>query len=123
MTNKKILIVDDEISLVEILKEYFQNKKYEVIIAYDGEDAVIKAKENIPDLILLDILMPKMDGVSALRVIKKDSCCIKTRVIMLTNIEEANKTAEAMEAGACGYLIKIDNSPDDLYKRIEEILN
>lgn len=124
MTKNKIriLIVDDETVLSEILKEYFSRKGYAVEVACDGKEGLVKTKQFIPDIILLDIIMPVLDGLAMLGVLKKDTLHAKIPVVMLTNLETEDKTAEAMEAGSCGYLIKTNNSPDDLEKKIKEIL-
>lgn len=124
MTKKrKILIVDDEPALAEMLKEYFTRKKYEVETAFNGEEGLIKAKKFIPDIILLDIVMPVLDGVAMLKYLKKNPVLADIPVVMLTNLDSQEKTAETMEAGSCGYLLKLNNSPDDLDKKITEILD
>ena len=119
----KILIIDDEESLSEMLKEYFIRQGYEVDTAYDGEEGLFKAKKFKPDLILLDILMPVLDGVSALKQIKKDPVTAGTPVIMLTNFDAKDKLNEVRAAGTPYYLMKVNCSPKDLDKKIKQVLN
>lgn len=120
---KKILVVDDEMDISKTLAEHFKRKGYEVATAYDGEEGIAKAKEFLPDIILLDILMPVMDGISALKQLKSDSSTANIPVIMLTNLDTQDKVAGAMEAGTTHYLVKSDYSPEDLDKKVEEVLN
>ena len=119
---KKVLIVDDEMALAEMLREHFLRKGYKVEIAFDGEEGLVKTKKFMPDIILLDIIMPVVDGISMLKSLKQDPVCACIPVIMLTNLDSQDKTAEATEEGSCGYLLKLNNSPDDLDKKIKEIL-
>jgi len=119
---KKVLIVDDEMDISKTLEGHFKRKKYEVSVAYNGEEGVAKAKEVIPDIILLDILMPVMDGITALRHLKEDASTADIPVIMLTNLDTQDKVAGAMEAGTTHYLVKSDYSPEDLDKKVEEVL-
>ena len=119
---KKILVVDDEMDISKTLAEHFKRKEYEVAIAYNGEEGVAKAKEFVPDIILLDILMPVMDGITALKQLKADSITANIPVIMLTNLDTQDKVAGAMEAGTTHFLVKSDYSPEDLDKKVEEVL-
>ena len=83
--DKKILVVDDEKPIVEILKLNLQKENYEVYEAYDGEEALLKAKTVQPDLILLDVMLPKMDGFTVCRKIRETST---VPILMLTAREE-----------------------------------
>ncbi|MDD5432123.1 MAG: response regulator [Candidatus Omnitrophica bacterium] len=84
MGKKKILVVDDEPSLVEMLKMRLELNDFNVVTASDGQEGMLKAKSEKPDLILLDILMPNMDGYSFVREIKADESLRNTNVIVLT---------------------------------------
>ena len=83
MKKKKILVADDEPEIVDIVKRMLEDE-YEVITAYDGEEALRKAKKEKPDLILLDILMPKLDGWETLKKLKEDEELKNIPVSMLT---------------------------------------
>jgi two-component system response regulator VicR len=98
-----ILVVDDEKPIVDILKVNLIKNGYKVIEAYDGEEAVLKAKENDPDLILLDVMLPKMDGFAVCKKIRETS---STPIIMLTAREEEVDKVLGLELGADDYMTK-----------------
>ena len=100
---KKILVVDDERPIVEILKINLQKENYIVFEAYDGEDAVYKAQTIEPDLILLDVMLPKLDGFSVCRKIREFS---SVPIIMLTAREEEVDKVLGLELGADDYMTK-----------------
>ncbi len=101
--DKKILIVDDEKPIVEILKINLKKENYIVFESYDGEDAVQKAETVNPDLILLDVMLPKMDGFSVCRKIREKS---SVPIIMLTAREEEVDKVLGLELGADDYMTK-----------------
>jgi len=80
----KILIVDDDRDFVESTRTVLESKPYEVVVAYEGEEGLKKAKEENPDLILLDVIMPVKDGFSAAEQLKKDARLSKIPIVMLT---------------------------------------
>ena len=82
--NAKILIVDDDVDCVDSTRTILESKPYEVIVAYEGEEGLKKAKEENPDLILLDVIMPVKDGFTVAEQLKKDSRLSKIPLIMLT---------------------------------------
>ncbi len=98
-----ILVVDDEKPIVDILKVNLIKNGYKVIEAYDGEEAVLKAKENDPDLILLDVMLPKMDGFAVCKKIRETS---SIPIIMLTAREEEVDKVLGLELGADDYMTK-----------------
>lgn len=100
---KKILVVDDERPIVDILKINLQKENYIVFEAYDGEDAVSKAEMINPDLILLDVMLPKLDGFSVCRKIREKS---SVPIIMLTAREEEVDKVLGLELGADDYMTK-----------------
>lgn len=101
--DKKILVVDDERPIVEILKINLQKENYIVFEAYDGEEAVSKAEMINPDLILLDVMLPKLDGFSVCRKIREKS---SVPIIMLTAREEEVDKVLGLELGADDYMTK-----------------
>lgn len=101
---RKLLIVDDEIEICEFLKSFFEDRDFKVMTGNSGEEAVEKAGSFQPDVILLDIQMPGMDGMKALKKIKEDYPRIK--VIMVTAVETEDKIDEAMRYGADNYITK-----------------
>ncbi len=103
MNNKKILVVDDEKPISDIIKFNLVKEGFTVITAYDGEEAVAKAKQSQPDLILLDVMLPKLDGFQVLRKIREQ---FATPVIMLTAKEEEVDKVLGLELGADDYITK-----------------
>ena len=100
---KKILVVDDEKSIVDILKLNLQNEGYTVYEAYDGEEAVLKAGSIEPDLILLDVMLPKLDGFSVCKKIRETST---VPILMITAREEEVDKVLGLELGADDYVTK-----------------
>ena len=101
---KKMLVVDDETEICDFLKAFFEDRDYEVKTANSGETAMLSVEESKPQVILLDIHMPGMDGMSALREIKSRFPGIK--VIMVTALETREKIEEALRLGADNYITK-----------------
>lgn len=103
---KKILVVDDEADLVKAIEIRLKAKGYEVLTAFDGEEALTMARRESPDLIILDIMLPKINGFKVCRLLKFDEKYQKIPVIMLTaRTEEGDKTL-GKETGANEYLTK-----------------
>lgn len=100
----KILVVDDETDICDFVKNFFQERGYEVLTALNGEEAIGIAKEEKPELILLDIKMKGMDGIAALKHFKEMDKSQK--VIMVTALEDQGKIDEAFKLGACDYITK-----------------
>ena len=100
----KFLVVDDEKGVVDELKELLEMRSYRVYSATSGEQALLIMKKENPNIVILDILMPGMDGIEVLRQIKKTHP--KTRVIMLTAVEDEGMKKMATSLGASGYLTK-----------------
>ncbi len=100
----RVLVVDDDPATVELLQEFLVAKGYEVITAGDGAEALQKVKEERPHLILLDIHMPKMDGLEVLRQVKAIDPTVS--VIMVTGVNEEAIGRKAMELGAFDYIVK-----------------
>ena len=103
---KKILIVDDEKDFVFMLKSILEMNGYSVIAAYDGEEGLQKARADRPDLIILDVTMPKMDGYAVLQELKAGDLLKEMQVIMLTardNIEDLHK---GIDTGVAAYIAK-----------------
>ena len=100
----KIMIVDDEVEICEFLKEFFVDRKYDVITAYSGAEALAAIEKDVPEILLLDITMPGIDGLQVLREVKRKFSSIK--VIMVTAVETEDKMQEAFKLGADNYITK-----------------
>jgi len=127
MTNKaKILIVDDDIDFVESTKTILESKPYEVIVAHEGEEGLKKAREENPDLILLDVIMPVKDGFTAAEQIRKDPELSKIPVIMLTAF--SSKRQESSIPVSRGFTLEAEEylekpvTPDVLLATVEKCL-
>lgn len=119
---QKILIVEDEVALSKVLEDKFENEGYEVITAANGQVGLDKALSDIPDLILLDIAMPVMDGLAMLKLLKEDKRGKNMLVIILTNYGDMEKFAQAKELGATDYLVKADWGMRDVVARVKQAI-
>ena len=119
---ERILLAEDDRILRKAGETALRKKGYDVIAAVDGEDALAKARENPPDLVLLDVMMPKVHGFEVLRGLKDDSRLRDIPVIMLTNLEQPSDMQRAAEGGAFGYLVKSNLDLDDLIAKVAEAL-
>lgn len=118
----KILIIEDEATLRKTMAEYLAAEKFEAIEAADGEIGIELAKKEIPDLILLDIILPKKNGYEVLDELKRDEETRKIPAILLTNLESPEDIEKAFEKGAVTYLVKSDYRLEDIVKKIKETL-
>lgn len=116
-------IVEDEEPVLNVLSSRFEKEGFEVIRASDGEEGLKAALEHQPDLILLDLLMPRMDGISMLKKLREDDWGKNVPVIVLTNLNDADKVASATEGGAFDFLVKADWKLEDLVKKVRQKLN
>lgn len=121
MNKKRILIVDDERDIVETIQFMLESEGFECLLAYDGEDALLKARTENPDLILLDIMLPKINGYQVCRLLKFDEKYKDIPIIMLTaKAQDADKLM-GKETGADEYVCK-PFVMDDLVRMIREHL-
>ena len=100
----RVLVVDDDPATVELLREFLSAKGYEVITAGDGAEGLRRVKEERPHLILLDVQMPKMDGLEVLRQLREIDK--EVSVIMITSVNEQEIARQAIELGAFDYIVK-----------------
>jgi len=122
----KILLVDDDTDFVEATKTILESKPYEVIVAYEGDEGLRKAREEKPDLVLLDIIMPVTDGFTAAEQFKKDPKLSKIPVIILTSYAEMK--GQTSIPVSRGYQLEAEDyvskpiSPQELLNRVEKYL-
>lgn len=117
---KNILLVEDDEFLAELYATKLDLEAYEVTLASDGEKGLKMIKENPPDLILLDIILPKMDGFEVLKAIKADKKLKNIPVILLTNLSQKDEVKKGLELGANDYLIKAHFMPSEVVKKIKQ---
>ena len=118
----RILLAEDDRILRKAGEVSLKKRGFDVIAAIDGEDALAKAREQVPDLILLDVMMPKMHGFDVLLALKGDASVRHIPVIMLTNLEQASDIKRAADAGAHSYLLKSNMNLDELAGKITSAL-
>ena len=118
----RILLAEDDRILRRAGEATLRKKGYTVIAAVDGEDALAKAREHKPDLILLDVIMPKLQGFDVLASLKGDAETRDIPVIMLSNLAEESDVRKAIEGGARSYLVKSNMQLDELTAKVAEAL-
>ena len=117
---KSVLIVEDAGAMQRALKNKLEGAGYEVLLANDGAEALDQIKGTKPDLMLLDLIMPKLDGISVLREIKANEDLKEVPVIILTNLSSGDKVAEAMQLGTFDFLVKANYSLDDVLGKVKD---
>jgi DNA-binding response OmpR family regulator len=119
-SKRKLLVIDDDSALCGILVERFRADGFDVASAGDGQEGLQKIIDWQPDIVLLDIVMPKMDGMTMLHKLRERESgkAKKTEVILLTNLNDAEKVYEAMSNEVFDYLVKSDWEIDDLVKEV-----
>jgi len=118
----KILFVEDEPTLQKELNEILQQEGFKILSAFDGEEALTLSKSEMPDLILLDLILPKKDGFEVLKELKADEKMKDIPVIVLTNLEGLGDVEKAIELGATTYLIKANYKLEDVVRKIKDFL-
>ena len=119
---KKILLVEDEPALQESFKTAFGGKGYELTQAMDGEEGLALMRAQKPDLVLLDLVLPKKHGFEVLKEMKSDANLKDLPVIVLTNLENSEDVEKALELGATTYLVKANYSLEEVVQKVEETL-
>ena len=122
MKKGKILVVDDEVNITQILKFSIGAEGFEVITAQNGEEAIERARRERPDLIILDIMMPKIDGYEACRILKANPLTKNIPVLLLTAKGRDIDRRLGYEVGATDYIVK-PFSPNKLIERIHRLLS
>ncbi len=119
---KKVLIVEDDMALFNMYSVELKIKGYDVLNVNDGLQALSKAKEFRPDIILLDIMLPGMNGLNILTELKADPQTTDMPIIMLTNYGSEDNVKKALESGAADYIMKYKILPSELADKIEVVL-
>ncbi|MBZ9578725.1 response regulator [Patescibacteria group bacterium] len=120
---KKILLIEDEKVLVEMYNEKFSEAGYEIISAFEAREGLKLAKKEKPDLIILDILLPREDGIFFLKEQKKDPEIASIPVVALSNYDNPEAKREALDLGVKDYLIKTDFTPQEIIEKVKEYLS
>ncbi|MCD5396270.1 MAG: response regulator [Candidatus Pacebacteria bacterium] len=119
----KVLFIEDESALQKSLGDLLRQEGIEVISAIDGETGLRLAKETLPDLILLDLILPRMHGLEVLKKIKEEERTKDIPVVILTNLENLSDVEKAIELGATTYLVKANYSLEEIVGKVKNFLN
>lgn len=119
----KILIVEDEEFLSDMYKIKFEQSGYTAIVARDGLEGFELAKKEQPDLVLLDLILPKLDGFKVLAKLRQEASTKKIKVIILSNLGQSDEVNKGMKTGADGYFIKANLTPSQLLEKVDGIFN
>jgi CheY-like chemotaxis protein len=122
MTKQHILLVEDDGFLASIYAQKLELEGYDVSLATNGEDGLRLARKDVPDLILLDLVMPKLDGFQTLEQLKADPVTAKVPVMILTNLGQQEDVERCRALGAVGYVIKAHSLPVETIARVKELL-
>lgn len=115
---KKILIVEDEEIIIDILQKKLTKEGYEVKVARDGEEGLTKMKDLGPDLVLLDVVMPKLGGFEVMEAMQKDDKLSKLPVIIISNSGQPVEVDRAQSLGAKDWLIKTEFDPQEVVDKV-----
>lgn len=119
---KKILFIEDDATVQKTIGEGLKGKGYEVVSAADGEEGLELSKSVNADLVILDLILPKLHGLKVLESIREDDKTKDTPVIILTNLENIVEVERALELGSTTYLVKANYSLDEVISKIEKSL-
>lgn len=120
---KKILIIEDEEYLAEMYKMKFEREGYKVAVAEDGPEGIEAAEKEKPDLILLDLVLPGMDGYEVLRRLKGDKKTKSVKIYILSNLGQNGEVNHGFRDGADGYIIKANMTPAEVVREVEKVFN
>ena len=118
----KVLLIEDDKMIIDMYTLKFTQEGYEVFQAENGKDGLASALKNKPDVILLDIILPQMDGFSVLKELKEDNDLKNKPVILLTNLGQDGDVKKGLELGATDYLIKANFTPQQVVDKVKSVL-
>ena len=119
---KSILLIEDDEFLAELYATKLNLEGFDIALAVDGEKGLKMIKEKKPSLILLDIILPKLDGFEILKIIKADKKLKNIPVILLTNLSQKDEVKKGLDLGADDYLIKAHFMPSEVVKKIQRMI-
>lgn len=120
---KNILIIEDDEFLRGLISKKFVSESFNIISAIDGTDGIKKAQEEKPNLILLDLVLPNIDGFEVLTKLKGDSATSSIPIVILSNLGQKEDIDKGMKLGATDYIIKAQFTPEEIVEKIKAILN
>lgn len=117
-----VLIVEDDVFLAEIYQKKFEMEGFKVSMAGNGEKGLADIKKKKPDIVLLDILLPKLDGFAVLEAAKADAAIKNIPIILLTNLGQKDDVQRGLDEGAVDYLIKTHFKPSEVVDKVRKVL-
>ncbi len=121
LKRRKILVVEDEADFLDLLRLYFKQEGFAIATATNGLDAVKKARSLMPDLILLDVMLPELDGFAVCEILRNDSATASIPVVMLTGLCGQMSRCAGIESGATEFVTK-PASPEDIVSKVKTML-
>ena len=121
--NEKILVVDDDSALAATIKIALEQASYKVLVAENGTKGLEMARRELPDLILLDIVMPDINGIEVLKILKGDKQTQDIKVAILTNFGQEANIRETLQSGASDVLLKYNLGTEDIVKKVGSIIH
>lgn len=118
----KVLLVEDEAMIVDMYKLRLEEEGYEVLTTDKGSEALEMAKEQKPDIVLLDIMLPEIDGFTILQGLKDQSATKKIPVLMLTNLGQESDQLKGQQLGAEGYFVKSQHTPAEVLNEVKRLI-
>jgi len=118
----KVLLVEDDVALREIYSARFTAEAFEVVVAGDGEEALAKAVKEKPDIIILDIMMPKISGMDVLDILRATPETKNTKIIIMSALSQSSDIEKGKELGADAYLVKSQTTLSDVVLKTKEVL-
>lgn len=121
-TQTSVLIIEDDSYISDMYKIKLESENFEVIIANNGLEGIKTLEKRRPNIVLLDVVMPQMDGFSVLKTIKKNPKLKEIPIVLLTNLSQKENVEKGFELGAAGYIIKAHFTPSEVVAKIKDIL-
>jgi DNA-binding response OmpR family regulator len=122
-TKGKILIIEDDRYISKMYQLKLSLEGYEVLVAENGREGVDKIKEFMPDIALLDILMPELDGFEVLKIVKGDEATKDIPVLIMSNLGQEDHVEKGMKLGAVGYIVKSQYTPSKVVEKIKSVID
>ncbi|MFA6422704.1 MAG: response regulator [Candidatus Buchananbacteria bacterium] len=119
----KVLLVEDDQMILDMYRLRFEEEGYDILVTEKGSEAIELAGKEKPDIILLDVILPEIDGFSVLQTLKADMSTKDIPILLLTNLGQESDKEKGMTLGASDYFIKSRHTPTDVLKKIQEITN
>src|SRR5438046_2865755 len=117
-----VLIVEDDVILANMYTQKLQTENYDVEVCYDGAEGFEKIKLDKPSVVVMDLLIPNMNGFEVLQTVKSDDKLKSTPIILLSNVAAPGEAQKAINAGASGYFVKAETKPSDIVNKVKELL-